>query len=124
MRRAARGLERYYGCMLAQAALNPIAQDYVDLWMEAVERGERPPDATHLFAAAAAVRVPILSPVSIDSYLRQCFKTGRIPDEGRIVQAIAHAYAEIDLMKDDETCRCPARRPIFERLGRRGFTGE
>ena len=124
MRNAARGLERYYGCLLTQAALDPIAQDYVDRWMDAMERGEHPPDPTDLFVAAAAVRVPVLSPVSINAYLRQCFKTGRIPDEARIVQAIAHAYAEGDLMNMDKTCRCPARRSIFQRPKPSGFTGD
>ncbi len=124
MRSAQRGLERYYGCLLAQAALQPIAEDYVDRWMDAVERGDYPPDPTDLFTAAAAERVPVLSPIPIDAYLRQCFKTGRIPDEARIVQAIAHAYAEVDLMDVNKTCRCPARRPVFQRPGRSGFQGD
>ena len=70
------------------------------------------------------MRVPVLSPVSIDAYLRQCFKAGRIPDEARIVQAIAHAYAEGDLMNMEKACRCPARRPMDERPARSGFTGQ
>ena len=124
MRGATRGLERYYGCLLAQAALDPIALDYVLRWMDAVERGEYPPDYAELFEAAGAARVPVLSPVPVDAYLRQCFKTGRIPDEARIVMAIAHAYAEGDLMKVGQTCRCPARRPLFQRPARTGFTAE
>ena len=124
MRNSLRALERYYHCLAAQAKLKPIAEDYVDRWMDAVERGEYPPDIAELFEAAGAVRVPVLSPVPINAYLRQCFKTGRIPDETRIVQAIAHAYAEGDLMRVGETCRCPARRPLFQRPARTGFTGE
>lgn len=124
MMNAVRSLRNYYACLLAQAKLKPIAEDYVDRWMDAVERGDYPPDITELFEAAGAARVPILSPVSVDAYLRQCFKTGRIPDEARIVQAIAHAYAEGDLMNMDKTCRCPARRPIFQRPERSGFTGD
>ncbi|MDE2837797.1 MAG: hypothetical protein OXL97_09900 [Chloroflexota bacterium] len=124
MRTSARGLERYYGCLLAQAALQPIAEDYVDRWMDAVERDDYPPDIAELFEAAAAERVPVLSPIPIQAYLRQCLKTGRIPDETRIVQAIAHAYAEGDLMRVGETCRCPARRPLFQRPRRNGFQGD
>ncbi len=124
MKASVRALERYYTCLLAQAKLKPIAEDYVDRWMDAVERGEYPPDYAELFEAAGAARVPVLSPVPIDAYLRQCFKTGRIPDETRIVQAIAHAYAEGDLMKVGATCHCPARRPLFQRPARTGFTGE
>lgn len=124
MKGAIRGLERYYGCLLAQAALDPIALDYVMRWVDAVERDEHPPDPTDLFVAAAAVRVPVLSPAPVISYLRQCFKTRRIPDETRIVQAIAHAYAEGNLMKVGETCHCPARRPLFQRPARTGFRGD
>jgi hypothetical protein len=124
VRGATRGLERYYGCLLAQAALDPIALDYVLRWVDATERGEYPPDPTDLFVAAAAVRVPVLSPEPVMAYLRQCFKTGRIPDETRIVQAIAHAYAERDLMKVGATCHCPARRPLFQRPARTGFRGD
>ena len=124
MMNAVRSLRNYYGCLLAQTKLKPIAQDYVDRWVDAVERGDYPPDIADLFEAAGAARVPVLSPAPIHAYLRQCFKTGRIPDETRIVQAIAHAYAEGDLMKVGQNCRCPARRPLFQRPARTGFTGE
>ena len=124
MRTPLKALERYYTCLVAQTKLKPIAEDYVDRWMDAVERGEYPPDMVELFEAAGAARVPVLSPTPINAYLRQCFKTGRIPDEARIVQAIAHAYAEGDLMKMGQTCRCPARRPLFQRPARTGFTGD
>ena len=124
MRSPLKAVERYYTCLVAQAKLKPIAEDYVDRWMDAVERGGYPPDITELFEAAGAARVPVLSPAPVNAYLRQCFKTGRIPDEARIVQAIAHAYAEGDLMRKGETCRCPARRPLFQRPARTGFTGE
>ena len=118
MRSAQRGLRTLLRMSASpKAALQPIAEDYVDRWMDAVERGDYPPDPTDLFTAAAAERVPVLSPIPIDAYLRQCFKTGRIPDEARIVQAIAHAYAEVDLMDMNKTCRCPARRPVFQRPG-------
>ena len=113
-------MERYLGCLAAQAKLNPIAEDYVDRWAAAVERGEHPPDVAELFEAAGTVNVPILSPVPIDAYLRQCAKTGRIPDPTRIVFAIAHAYAEVDLMNLGKTCHCPARRPLFQSPRRAG----
>lgn len=119
-----RALERYYHCLAAQVKLKPIAQDYVDRWIDATERGDYPPDVADLFEAAGAEHVPVLSPVPVHAYLRQCFRTGRIPDEARIVQAIAHAWAEGDLMKVGETCRCPAQRPLFQPARRTGFTGE
>ena len=61
-----------------QAKLKPIAEDYVDRWMDAVERGDYPPDVVDLFEAAGAARVPVLSPAPVNAYLRQCFKTGSI----------------------------------------------
>lgn len=118
MRSGVRAIERYLGCLVVQAKLTPIADDYVDRWAAAVERGERPPDLADLFEAAGAASVPILSPVPVDAYLRQCAKTGRVPDSRRIVLAIAHAWAEVDLMNLDKTCRCPARRPLFQRPAR------
>ena len=124
MRTPLRALERYYTCLAAQVKLKPIAEDYVDRWMDATERGKYPPDVAELFEAAGAARVPVLSPTPVVAYLRQCYKTQRIPDEDRIVQAIAHAYAEGDLMKVGDTCRCPARRPLFQRPRRDGFRGD
>ena len=114
MRSSIRAMERYLGCLAAQAKLNPIADNYVDRWADAVERGEYPPDVADIFEAAGAVSVPVLSPIPVHAYLRQCAKTGRVPDPNRIVQAIAHAYAEGDLMNAGKTCRCPARRPLFQ----------
>ena len=114
MKSSLRSMERYLGCLAVQATLSPIADDYVDRWTSAMEHGESPPDVADLFEAAGAVSVPVLSPVPIDAYLRQCAKTGRIPDPARIVLAIAHAWAEGDLMNLGKTCRCPARRLLFQ----------
>lgn len=124
MSNAGRSMYRQYACLVAQAALHPIAEDYVDRWMEAVERSGYPPDVAELFEAAGAESVPVLSPAPVHAYLRQCARTGRIPDPYRIVQAIAHAWAESDLMNVGKTCRCPARRPLFQRPARTGFTGD
>ena len=114
MRSNIRAMERYLGCLAAQARLRPIADDYVDRWADAMERGEPPPDLADLFEAAGAVSVPVLSPVPVDAYLRQCVRTGRTPDPDRIVLAIVHAWAEGDLLNLGKTCRCPARRPLFQ----------
>ena len=89
MRTSIRAMERYLGCLAAQAKLNPVAEDYVDRWVDAAERGGPPPDITGLFVAAAALRVPVLSPGPLDAYLRQCFRSGRIPDPNRIVRAMS-----------------------------------
>ena len=117
MRSAIRAMERYLGCLAVQAKISPIADDYVEHWAVAVERGERPPDVACLFEAVGAAGVPVLSPVPVDAYLRQCARTGRIPDANRVVMAIAHAYAEGDLLNFGKTCHCPARRPLFQPPG-------
>ena len=119
MRSAVRSMYRYYACLAAQARLAPIAEDYAERWEDAVARGGRPPDIIELFEAAGAASVPVLSPVPVAAYLRQCAKTGRTPDPANVVQAIAHAYAEGNLLNQDGTCRCPARRPLFERHAER-----
>ena len=118
MRNGVHSIYRRYACLVAQAVLDPIAEDYVDRWLHAVERGDYPPDVAELFEAAGAEGIPVLSPIPVHAYLRQCAKTGRIPDPVRIVQAIAHAWAEGDLMNVGKTCHCPARRPLFQRPAR------
>ncbi|MCY4583702.1 MAG: hypothetical protein OXE50_13050 [Chloroflexi bacterium] len=114
MRSSIRSMERYLGCLAMQARLRPIADDYVDRWAEAVARDGHPPDVADLFEAVGAESIPILSPAPVHAYLRQCARTGRVPDPTRIVQAIAHAYAEGALLTLGKTCRCPARRPLIQ----------
>ena len=114
MSSSVKAMERYLGCLAMQARLRPIADDYVDRWADAVERGDYPPDLADLFEAAGAASVPVLSPVPIQAYLRQCAKTGRVPDPVRVVLAIVHSWAEGDLLNLNKTCRCPARRPLFQ----------
>ncbi len=116
MRSALRSLHRYYACLAAQAALEPVADDFVEQWEVAIEQGEPPPDLPDLFLAVASAGVPILSPLPIASYLRECARDQRVPNPLRIIQAIAHAHAELDLSNMDQTCRCPARRPLIEFL--------
>ena len=113
MRSALRSLHRHYACLVAQAALGPVADDYVECWEAALERGEPPPDLPDLFLAVASAGVPILSHLLVAAYLRACAEDGRVPEPRRIVQAIAHAYAELDIRNLDKTCRCPAGRPLI-----------
>lgn len=116
MRAAIRALERYLGCIAAQAKLNPIAERYVEAWIDAMESGWPLPDLTYLFRASAAVHVPILNPGPITSYLQHCTRKGDIPEEERIVLAIVHAYAEGKPFENmEKTCHCPARRPLVGR---------
>ncbi len=113
MRARVRALDRYLGCLAAQAKLTPIAEDYVERWIDAVEGGWSPPDPTDLFMAAAAVNVPVLSPGPITGYLQSCARRREIPEEERIVLAIAHAYAESNPFENmEKTCHCPAKRPL------------
>ncbi len=107
MRSAVRSLQRHYACLVAQAALGPVADDYVECWEAASERGEPPPDLPDLFLAVASAGVPVVA------YLRACAEDGRVPEPRRIVQAIAHAYAELDIRNLDKTCHCPASRPLI-----------
>ena len=107
------GLERYLVCQLAQVTLVPIVQDYVDRWRDAMESGSPLPDMLDIVEAAAEEDVPILTVASVDPYLRQCARTGRVPDPARIVTAIVHGFAEVRFAQD-RTCRCPARQPLGE----------
>ena len=106
-------LERYLVCQLAQVALIPIVQDYVDRWRDAMENGSPLPDMLEIVEAAAEQDVPILTIASVDPYLRGCARHGRVPDAARVVTAIVHGFAEVRFAQD-KTCRCPARQPLGE----------
>ncbi len=113
MRNAVRSLHRYYACLVAQAALEPVADDNAERWEAAMEQGGPLPDLGDLFLAVTSAGVPILSPLPIAGYLRQCMRDRRVPDPQRIVQAIAHAQAELDPGNMFKTCSCPGRRPLI-----------
>ena len=117
MRNTVRSLNSRYACLIAQAALEPIAEAFAERWELAMDRREPPPGLPELFPAVIAAGVPILSHRPIAAYLAQCQRDGRVPDPDRMVQAIVHALAELDPRKMDKTCRCPARRPLIERFG-------
>ena len=106
-------LERYLVCQLAQVTLYPIVEDYVDRWRDTMEAGGELPDMLDIVEAAAAEDVPILTIASLQPYLRQCARSGRLPDPARIVTAIVHGFAEVRFVRD-RTCRCPARQPLGE----------
>ena len=113
MRNAVRPLERRLACLVAQSALEPIVDDYVDRWRAAVEQGDPPPDVFDLLRAATAQRVPMLNAGAIVSHIEQCADSDRVPDSRRIIQAIVHGYAQRDYFTNhDKTCRCPARMPL------------
>ena len=106
-------VERYLVCQLAQVALQPIAEDFADRWRAALEIGAPLPDLIEILEAAAEEDIPILTMASLDPYLRQCARSGRVPDPARVVTAIVHGYAEVRLAQG-RTCRCPARQPLME----------
>ena len=106
-------LERYLVCQLAQVALLPIVDDYLERWRTAMESGSPLPDVLEIVEAAAGEDVPILTIASVEPYLRQCARDGRVPDVARVVTAIVHGYAEVRLAYG-RTCRCPARQPLME----------
>ena len=89
MRNAVRLLERRLACLVAQAALGPVVDDYVDRWRAAVELGGPPPDVFELVRAVTAQRVPILNAGALVSTSSSAPQQSH-PDPRRIVQAIVH----------------------------------
>ena len=100
-----RSIERYLICQVAQVALLPIAEDYVERWKRALRRREPLPDVTDIFSAAAAVRIPTLAPGPLVRYIGRCGVNDAVPDPGSIVKAFLHGRAANDLTT--KTCRCP-----------------
>ena len=114
MRSAVRPLERRLACLVAQSALAPIADDYVDPWRAAVEQSGPPPDVFELVRDATAQRVPVLNAGALLAHIDRCAGNDRIPDSRRIIQAIVHGYAQRDYFTNhSKTCRCPARMPLI-----------
>ncbi len=119
MRNAVRLLERRLACLVAQSALEPVVDDYVDRWRAAVKQGGPPPDVFELVRAVTAQRVPILNAGALVSHIEQCAFNDRIPDPRRIVQAIVHGHAlRYYFANHDKTCRCPARMPLITNYSR------
>ena len=114
MRSAVRSLRRHYACLIAQAALEPIADQLVDQWAIALERGEPLPKLHDILHAAHLAGVPILDHRPLAAYLRQCERDRRVPDMDRVIYAIVHALAELDPNNVGKPCACPARRPLIK----------
>ena len=114
MRNAVRLLERRLACLVAQSALEPIVDDYIDRWRAAAEQGGPPPDVFELVRAATDQRVPVLNAGAIVSLIDQCADNDRVPDSRRIIQAIVHGHAQrYYFTNHDKICRCPARMPLI-----------
>ena len=105
-----RSLERYLACQVAQVALLPIAEDYVERWKLAQEQRRPLPDLDEIIEAAAAARIPILANGPLIDYVYQCGDDDSVPDPYRIIQTVVHGPTEERLMDYGKTCRCPARK--------------
>ncbi len=104
-------MERYLVCLLAQVTLYPIAEDYVNRWLDARDDGRPLPDVLELVEAAAEEDIPVLTIAALEPYLRQCARSDRVPEPARIVTAIVHGFAEVRFAFG-KTCSCPARQPL------------
>ena len=105
-----RSLERKLACQLAQVKLQPLAEDFVDRWMDANDLGQPHPDMLDLVEAAAEQEIPLLTINVLDQYFRRCERKQEIPDETRLIEAIVHGFAQVRGAYDCKTCKCPARK--------------
>ena len=112
MTTALAGLENSLACLIAQAALEPIVNDYVERWRRCMERRAPVTTPNELIADAEAEGVPILTTGPLWSYLYQCADDYRLPDPERIIMSIVHGFAEDNFVFG--TCPCPARKPLIE----------
>ena len=104
-------LERQLACQRAQIIVEPIAEAFAETWQQALDDDDPLPDELDLVRAAVAQGVPVLAPISVFSYLRQCEKDRRVLDIDRLIETIVHGFAEI--RQRDHNCsrvsRLPAR---------------
>ena len=109
MKNTLRSLERLLACQIAQIALKPIAEDYVERWKRRREQFMTYPDLDEIIEAARAARIPVLANGPLIDYIYQCGDDDRAPDPDRIVMAVVHGYAEDNFLAYGQTCRCPAK---------------
>lgn len=116
MTRSLDAIENAMTCLVAQVALEPIANGYVESWKHCMERGLPFNPIEDLTAAAEAHGVPVLTDIPLFSYLDQCAYEYSVPDPRRIIVCIVHGYAEENFKMG--LCSCPARKPLIEGLTR------
>ncbi len=114
MNNSLRSIERALICLTSQVILEPIANDYVELWKECIELGRPFVAPEELAAVAEAAGVPVLTDIPLYAYLDQCIDDRRIPDPQRIIECIVHGYAEEHF--NTGRCSCPARRTLIPQL--------
>jgi hypothetical protein len=103
MRNRLHNLERALSCHRAQIVAEPIVENFVEKWAEALETGDPLPDPITLAQQIIKHRVPVLTVTPLNSYLAQCQRDTRIPDPERITRTIVHGYLEMHLKR---TCAC------------------
>ena len=72
MRNPLTGLDNSLACLLAQAALEPIVNDYVERWRRCMARRDSLVPPEELIVDAEAEGVPILTTKPLWCYLDQC----------------------------------------------------
>lgn len=112
MKRSVSGLENSLACLIAQAALEPIVDDYVERWRRRMLRRAPLASPSELIADAEAEGIPILTSGPLLDYLCQCADDYRLPDPKRIIMSIVHGFAEENFVFG--TCPCPARKPLIQ----------
>ena len=111
MKPSVSGLENSLACLVAQAALEPIVDDYLERWRRCMIRRAPVTTPDELIADAEAEGIPILTVGPLWSYLYQCADDYRLPDPKRIIMSIVHGLAEENFVFG--TCPCPARKPLI-----------
>ena len=114
MTRSLDAIENAMTCLIAQVALRPIVDDYVESWKDCMERKQSLTDPDELIETVETHGIPILSTGPLWDYLGQCADDWRAPDSHRIIMCIVHGYAEENFRMG--LCSCPARKPLIEGL--------
>ena len=105
-----KALESLLQCPVNQVALEPIVNEYVESWKRCMERGEPLTDPDELIAVVESEGIPMPAPGPLWNHLSRCAEDYRVPDPRRIITAIVHGYAEVNLMYG--ACPCPLRQQL------------
>jgi hypothetical protein len=103
MRNRLRALERLFACQRGEVIVEPIVEEFVEQWADALDGGNPLPDPIDLAQKAIKHGVPVLTTTPLNSYLAQCKRDDSIPEAQRITQTIIHGFLE---MRMKTRCAC------------------
>ena len=97
MRSRLRALERTLVYERAIVVVEPLADTFIDAWIDATDGFAPYPDELELIHAIVKRGIPILTMTPLTCYLEQCRVDGRIPNVNRVTETIVNGHHEMSV---------------------------